>query len=478
MAKLVALGGDRKKAYLTFQEFFQSLGTEVNAWGKPVAALLGAYTAQRELQIAAIGGKDSMSGTFENLTVPPTLVSFAVVTEKAKNVISPEFKAAGDAVILLDVPHDDDDVIDWVIFKDQCDFLHEQILSGKVKAARAVGQGGVAAALAQMAFGNGIGFMTAADIAAADLFALRYGAFVVETDCETAKTWTAHAYRTVVATTTTTDAAIVGNVHIALDELLQAWEKPLAKIFPVQSTAVTGSAELPVFTTYGPKRSESFGKPRVFIPVCPGTNCEYDSAAAFEAAGAVTDTFVLRNETPQALMTSIAEMEKRIARAQIIMFPAVSVPVMNRKVQVNLLLPSSVIPFLPKRWKTSFINGTVWSSGFATVFRRSLNWASCRTAIFSLLMRTARPLHIIQSAVIFRVWSIQRSYPLCPPGSVMPRRVIYTRLPFHTAKGALLLQWNRFMNLPLRGRLQHNMLLPTGRRHTTVCIILTSPSWL
>ena len=321
VAKLVALGGDRKKAYLTFQEFFQSLGTEVNAWGKPVAALLGAYTAQRELQIAAIGGKDSMSGTFENLTVPPTLVSFAVVTEKAKNVISPEFKAAGDAVILLDVPHDDDDVIDWVIFKDQCDFLHEQILSGKVKAARAVGQGGVAAALAQMAFGNGIGFMTAADIAAADLFALRYGAFVVETDCETAKTWTAHAYRTVVATTTTTDAAIVGNVHIALDELLQAWEKPLAKIFPVQSTAVTGSAELPVFTTYGPKRSESFGKPRVFIPVCPGTNCEYDSAAAFEAAGAVTDTFVLRNETPQALMTSIAEMEKRIARAQIIMFP-------------------------------------------------------------------------------------------------------------------------------------------------------------
>ena len=112
--------------------------------------------------------------------------------------------------------------------------------------------------------------MTAADIAAADLFALRYGAFVVETDCETAKTWTAHAYRTVVATTTTTDAAIVGNVHIALDELLQAWEKPLAKIFPVQSTAVTGSAELPVFTTYGPKRSESFGKPRVFIPVLPG----------------------------------------------------------------------------------------------------------------------------------------------------------------------------------------------------------------
>jgi len=173
-----------------------------------------------------------------------------------------------------------------------------------------------------MAFGNGIGFTVSSDVSSEDLFALRYGAIVVETDAEKGAQWAQQLSDVaVVARTIEEPAAVAGDVRISLSELQTAWEKPLSRIFPLQSQSADGSAELPLYTTYGPKRSESFGKPRVFIPVCPGTNCEYDSADAFEAAGAVTDTFIIRNETPQALEDSIEEMKKRIGQAQIIMFP-------------------------------------------------------------------------------------------------------------------------------------------------------------
>lgn len=180
----MALGGDRTKAYVTLQEFFRSLGTDARAWGEPVSALLGAYTAQKELQIAAIGGKDSMSGTFEQLTVPPTLVSFAVTTENAKHIVSPEFKKAGHAVVLFDICRGEDAVLDWDVFRQHCDFIHKHMAAGDIYSARAVGKGGLAATLTEMAFGNGIGFTVSSDVSPEDLFALRYGAIVVETDAE------------------------------------------------------------------------------------------------------------------------------------------------------------------------------------------------------------------------------------------------------------------------------------------------------
>ena len=186
IAKLVALGGDRKKVYLTMQEFFQSLGTNEKAWGQPVSALLGAYIAQKEMGVAAIGGKDSMSGTFENLTVPPTLVSFAIVPEHTKNIVSPEFKQPGNAVLLFDLPRDGEGVPDFDAFKANCDFLHEAVVAGKVKAMHAVGQGGVAAAIAQMAFGNGLGVEIDGAFSAQELFNLRYGAIVVEANTDDA----------------------------------------------------------------------------------------------------------------------------------------------------------------------------------------------------------------------------------------------------------------------------------------------------
>ena len=321
IAKLVALGGDRKKVYLTMQEFFQSLGTNEKAWGQPVSALLGAFTAQQVMEVAAIGGKDSMSGTFENLTVPPTLVSFAIAPEHTENIISPEFKAADDAVLLFDLPRDGEEMPDFDTFKAHCDFLHQAVLDGKVKAMHAVGQGGIAAAVAQMAFGNGIGFAVDNSFATQELFNLRYGSILVETDAATAAEWSKRTHVSLVGKTTTAADVTVDGVTISLKDLQAAWEKPLSHVFPIKSESGTGDAELPLFTTYGPRRSEAFGTPRVFIPVCPGTNCEYDSAAAFERAGATTDVMVLRNNTPQDLAESIDEMAKRIAKAQIIMFP-------------------------------------------------------------------------------------------------------------------------------------------------------------
>ena len=321
IAKLVALGGDRKKVYLTMQEFFQSLGTNEKAWGQPVSALLGAYIVQKEMGVAAIGGKDSMSGTFENLTVPPTLVSFAIVPEHTKNIISPEFKQPGNAVLLFDLPRDGEGVPDFDAFKANCDFLHEAVVAGKVKAMHAVGQGGVAAAIAQMAFGNGLGVEIDGAFSAQELFNLRYGAIVVEANTDDAVEWVRRDNVCRVGLTRGNGLMEIGDVKIALADLQKAWEEPLNGVFPIKSESGEGDAELPLFNTYGPRRSESFGKPRVFIPVCPGTNCEYDSAEAFERAGAVADVMVLRNNTAQDLAESIDEMAKRIAQAQIIMFP-------------------------------------------------------------------------------------------------------------------------------------------------------------
>ena len=321
VAKLVALGGDRKQVYLTVQEYFQNLGTDENAWGKPVSALLGAYMAQRELQIAAIGGKDSMSGTFENLTVPPTLVSFAIVPEKTDNIISPDFKAANDTVLLFDLPRDAEGMPDFDVFKDHCDFLHAAVLSGRVKAMHAVGQGGVAAALAKMAFGNRIGFVVDKTFDKQELFNLRYGSILVEIDNKTAAVWKDREHVILVGTTAAEANITAVDTTISLQELQDVWEKPINGIFPIQSESGEGNPILPLYTDYAPKRSTTFGKPTVFIPVCPGTNCEYDSAAAFEMAGAYADVMVLRNESAAALAESIEEMAQRIAKAQIIMFP-------------------------------------------------------------------------------------------------------------------------------------------------------------
>lgn len=321
VAKLTALGGDRRKIYLTLQEYFEKLGNDADTWGKPVSALLGAFTAQQELGIAAIGGKDSMSGTFEELKVPPSLISFAIAPESTDNVVSPELKGSGHRVVVFDVPRDEAGMPDFDVFKSHCDFLYKANKAGTIRSMHAVGNGGVAATIAKMAFGNRIGVNFDEGWTGADLFACRYGAIIVEMDQGNATAWQHQENIRPLGRTISEEVMTMGEQKIPLAELQEAWETPLDHIFLRQSESATGEIVLPVYTTYAPKRLEKFGKPTVFIPVCPGTNCEYDSAAAFQRAGANTDIMVLRNSDSAALAASIDEMAQRIKGAQIIMFP-------------------------------------------------------------------------------------------------------------------------------------------------------------
>lgn len=321
LAKLVALGGKRQDAYLTLQEFFPSLGTDDTYWGLPVSALLGAYKAQKELGIAAIGGKDSMSGTFEQLTVPPTLVSFAVVTAKRSDIISPEFKEANHIVLLVQTPRDEVGMPNFEIFKQYCDALRKEQQAGTIFALRAVDQGGVAAALVEMAVGNRLGVQLSDIVDDATLFQASYGDFIVEMDEASAQRWEALSH--VMRIGMTQEKAIMSwkDGFISLMELQGVWEDTLSSIFPLQCESKTDNSSLPKYTTRASRRSEVWGKPTVFIPVFPGTNCEYDSAAAFERVGANVDMMVLKNNTAQALQESMTEMVKRLNQAQIIFFP-------------------------------------------------------------------------------------------------------------------------------------------------------------
>ncbi|MCI8979705.1 MAG: phosphoribosylformylglycinamidine synthase [Clostridia bacterium] len=314
VSKAVALGADYKKIYLTFQEYFERLGTDPKRWGKPFAALLGAYRTQLELGIAAIGGKDSMSGSFNELDVPPTLTSFAVAPVKADKVVSQEIKKSGTKLVMFTVKRDENDLPDFNALKKMYDTVHTLIQNGKVLSASVVKGYGLAETVSKMAFGNMIGVEFDKNITNDVLFYAPLGSIILETeeDIEGAVT---------VGTTGGTALKING-VEISLDEAANAWKTPLEKVFPTKAGNFTDEPE-----TYSyDKRNitvagEKFAKPRVFIPVFPGTNCEYDTARVFERAGGVADVFVIRNLTGEDVAYSMREMEKRINNAQIVMIP-------------------------------------------------------------------------------------------------------------------------------------------------------------
>ncbi|ABZ85148.1 phosphoribosylformylglycinamidine (fgam) synthase, purl component [Heliomicrobium modesticaldum Ice1] len=336
VAKAVALGGDYRRIRLTLQEYFEKLGKDPVRWGKPFSALLGAFVAQKRLGIAAIGGKDSMSGTFMDLHVPPTLVSFAVNVMDASQAISSEFKGTGHPVVLLPLRRDENELPDFASLDRNYRKVAELVGEGKVLAAYAVGFGGVAAAVSKMAFGNRIGLIMGDGFAPADLFRTDYGSLVLEIDsaADLAVSFGDVPY---VLLGYTQEAPIlrVNGVEIALTEAQSAWEKPLEKIFP---TRVKTSDDLMVslknrhsdrvvnanrlFTNRNSDRpAVKIARPRVFIPVFPGTNCEYDTARAFEKAGAVADLLIVRNLTPRDVEESITEMVKGINNAQIVALP-------------------------------------------------------------------------------------------------------------------------------------------------------------
>lgn len=321
MTRLVSLGADWRKAYLTLQEYFEKL-TDATSWGKPVAALLGAFYAQHELSIAAIGGKDSMSGTFNDLHVPPSLISFAVAPGKASEAVSQDLKDDGDVIVLFGMPKDDAGMPSWDVFKKHSDFLYKEVQKGHIKAMKAVGYGGVAATVAEMAFGNRKGVVFAHELPLFKYFQNFYGAIVVETTEEWAKVYRKEPHTKLLGRVEG-DAMVMGKETISLEELQSAYEHTWEWIFPKVAESLPGM--VPEMKETGKEKSIHVRThpitPRVFIPTMPGTNCEVDSARAFERAGAETDIFILRNRDAKELSESVEEMVRRMKEAQIIMFP-------------------------------------------------------------------------------------------------------------------------------------------------------------
>ena len=320
VCKLIATGAEFKDVYLSFQEYYEKLGRDGRRWGKPLAALLGALRAQLNLGVAAIGGKDSMSGTFEELTVPPTLVSFAITTEDIDNILSPEFKKAGHKVYLLRPEADQEGLPGGESLIRLFEKVHELTRAGKVAAAYTPGMGGVAEAVLKMALGNGFGFQFEKSLSMEEIFGYQYGAFLLEME-EDAKA----PEGAVLAGVITEEPAIVrGADQIPLKKLESLYEEKLEPVFPC-NLEMPGT-EIPAFCyTMKPEERKSpaikTARPKVLIPVFPGTNCEYDTAKAMEQAGGEAEIFVIRNLTSDQVARSVEEFAKRLAQAQIVFIP-------------------------------------------------------------------------------------------------------------------------------------------------------------
>ena len=315
VAKLVATGANLKETYLSFQEYFQKLGKDAERWGQPLAALLGAFRAQKELEIAAIGGKDSMSGSFEQLDVPPTLVSFAVTTDKIGNIVSPEFKEAGHHVVWLCPEYGPDGLPAANSLKETFKTVNKLMKKGKVKAAYTPGFGGVAEAVLKMSLGNGIGLQFDEGCTMDELFGYAYGSFVLElTDKENVG---------LPLGVTTDDGSLTWREQtVTREEIMGAYEGKLEPIYACNITQ--GEGEIPAFTTQCDSWKKPLiksAKPRVLIPVFPGTNCEYDAAKAMRNAGAEPEIVVIKNQTAGDIAASMDYVAKKLGEAQIVFIP-------------------------------------------------------------------------------------------------------------------------------------------------------------
>ncbi len=320
IAKIVAAGGDYQKIRFTFQEYFRRMTEDPKRWSQPFAALLGAYDAQIGFGLPSIGGKDSMSGTFNDIDVPPTLVSFAVDVAKEPDIITPELKQAGNVIVKFVIVRDAYEKPDYKQVMALYDAIHQLIQKGVIRSAYALDSKGLAAALSKMAFGNKLGVTVEAELAPEELFAAEFGNLIAEVPADRLAEIPV-PYRKAAAVT---DQAcfVYRDITIPMEEALTAWTQTLEKVFPTRSSEDTAALDTPVYDTkdiYICKHRVA--KPTVFIPVFPGTNCEYDTAKAFEQAGAQVVTKVFKNLTAEDIRDSVNEFEACIDQAQIIMFP-------------------------------------------------------------------------------------------------------------------------------------------------------------
>ena len=321
MAKIVAAGGDCSKIRFTFQEYFRRMTEDPKRWSQPFAALLGAYDAQLGYGLPSIGGKDSMSGTFQDIDVPPTLVSFAVDMAKEKDIITPELKKAGNKLVWLRIEKDRYDLPVYAQVMEQYGKFHEDIQMGRIVSAYALDRHGIIAAVSKMAFGNAMGVKLEHNLDVRDAFAPAFGDLIAEIPAEQVQNL-AITY-TVIGEVTDNAVFAYGNTEVTLDEAVKAWTGTLEEVFATKSVSDCDvKIEEKLFHTSDIHIcSHKLAQPTVFIPVFPGTNCEYDSKRAFERAGAKVITRVFRNMDAAGIRESVEEFEKAIGQAQMIMFP-------------------------------------------------------------------------------------------------------------------------------------------------------------
>ena len=318
LSKIVATGGDYKKVRFTFQEYFRRMTEDPERWSQPFAALLGAYNAQIGFGLPSIGGKDSMSGTFNDIDVPPTLVSFAVDTALQQEILTPELKKTGDALVLFEIPKDAYDLPEYDKVMALYEKLHALVVDGTLKAAYTVDGTGVMAATAKMAFGNKLGVSYADTLTEKELFGNQIGAIVAEVAQEDLAKLPAYKLVGSVAES----GFAYKDAVVTEDDALKSWSSTLERVFPTKAEKGTDPVASPLYEAkevYVCKHKVA--KPTVFIPVFPGTNCEYDSAKAFERAGADVITKVFKNMSAEDIRESVDAFEKAISQAQIIMFP-------------------------------------------------------------------------------------------------------------------------------------------------------------
>ena len=321
VAKIVAAGGDFSKIRFTFQEYFKRMTEDAKGWGEPMSALLGAYTAQIGFGLPSIGGKDSMSGSFNDIHVPATLVSFAVDVAKQQDIITPEFKKSGNKIVKFDIARDAYDMPDYEQAKALYTAIHQLIQDKVVISAYTLGFGGVAAAVSKMAFGNKLGAKIDSTVKAEDLFKTgEYGCMIAEVPADALDK--VNVAYTLIGEVTDNAQFTYGDTVVTMDEALKAWTGTLEKVFPTRSGVGQKKIETPVYKEGSIVIcNHKIAQPKVFIPVFPGTNCEYDSMKAFEKAGAKVQTQVFRNLSADGIRESVDAFVKGISDAQIIMFP-------------------------------------------------------------------------------------------------------------------------------------------------------------
>lgn len=314
VCKLIATGARFEDVYLTFQEYFEKPGQDGKRWGKPLAALLGAFEAQKELSIGSIGGKDSMSGSFEDLDVPPTLVSFAVTTEKTRDIVSPEFKKAGNKVVIIRTKLDENGLPETGSLLEAFDRVTALLRSGKAVSCYTPGLGGIAEAVLKSAMGNGFGFKFNPELTLDGIFGYNYASFILEVENADGME--------VVGEITEEPVFVYGDETVSTEKLDRLYEDKLENVYLCNITKEVKPVENFSYTAQSyPTPAIKCARPKVLIPAFPGTNCEYDSAKAVADAGAEPEIIVIKNLTASAIQSSVEEFSEKLKSAQMVFIP-------------------------------------------------------------------------------------------------------------------------------------------------------------